>query len=501
MSKNKHKKQESIQNNTVSISTINNSGNSRLQIDTDLKYKKQVSLLRMQEDITNTTSSIQKARGDTSLQSGVAQNGFSVNNIIYPIYNRTALLNLYSMNEVHSACIDLLSNCVAGKGYTFLADNNDPKMKKVIDWAKKPNRLRFGYTLEGLLRDLAMDLAVYDTIETEIVVDASGMPNMYRANPAYMFIEPKKGGDGVPLAGKVNSYWQVINGKNRKYEPYMGKKRGAGHRIYETHVESPLSDYYGEPSYVIALRYIIENDNISIFNREFFENGAKLSYALLGTGYTLTDSDKTNLDTQIDNITGVGNRGKMFTMFIGNDKGDIGLTQMSQPFSSSFLDQKRLNDESIMLAHRVSARLLGKSGSGNIGGSSEDYSATKKYLETVVSMRKCMLEDYINIFIEEEFGINPKLNLNNIDIMTEKDKAITSTMLFNATDEFGNRGMDVETLREYNDQKQIKLLTERINEDVGESIGVSVGESGKVSGSNNMEIDIDAPNNLEARDR
>ena len=42
----------------------------------------------------------------------------------------------------------------------------------------------------------------------------------------------------------------------------------------------------------------------------FFENGAKLSYALLGTGYTLTDSDKTNLDTQIDNITGVGNRGK-----------------------------------------------------------------------------------------------------------------------------------------------------------------------------------------------
>ena len=79
-----------------------------------------------------------------------------------------------------------------------------------------------------------------------------------------------------------------------------------------------------------------------------------------------------------------------------------------------------------------------------------------------------MLEDYINIFIEEEFGINPKLNLNNIDIMTEKDKAITSTML-NATDEFGNRGMDVETLREYNDQKQIKLLTERINENVGES--------------------------------
>ena len=32
-------------------------------------------------------------------------------------------------------------------------------------------------------------------------------------------------------------------------------------------------------------------------------------------------------------------------------------------------------------------------------------------------------------------------------------------------------------------------------------VGVSVGESGKVSGSNNMEIDIDAPNNLEARDR
>ena len=28
---------------------------------------------------------------------------------------------------------------------------------------------------------------------------------------------------------------------------------------------------------------------------------------------------------------------------------------------------------------------------------------------------------------------------------------------------------------------------------VGESIGVSVGESGKVSGSNNMEIDIDLP--------
>ena len=62
--------------------------------------------------------------------------------------------------------------------------------------------------------------------------------------------------------------------------------------------------------------------------------------------------------------------------------------------------------------------------------------------------------------------------------MTEKDKAITSTMLFN-TDEFGNRGMDVETLREYNDQKwalkQSFILTERINEDV-EKMSVSVGE-------------------------
>ena len=86
--------------------------------------------------------------------------------------------------------------------------------------------------------------------------------------------------------------------------------------------------------------------------------------------------------------------------------------------------------------------------------------------------------------------------------MTEKDKAITSTMLFNATDEFGNRGMDVETLREYNDQKQKKLSTKRIEADNNNNDnGISVGDSGKISNGDDMNINIDAPNNLEARDR
>lgn len=506
MAKNKQKQSKnngSIAKSKVeaSISTIT-SKNIGDGVFSDENYKKQLNRMYEKQVIEKTdVGQIRKGRGDTVLESNIASTGFSTNNITYPIYNRMALLNLYSKNEVHSACIDLLSNCVAGKGYTFLADKNDPRMKKVIEWAKKPNKLRFGYTLESLLRDLATDLAMYDTIQTEIVTDAVGRPNMYRANPVYMFIEPKKNGDGIPLAGKVNAYWQVINGRNVPYVPYMGKKSTTGHRIYETHIQSPLNDYYGEPSYVIALRYIMENETISTFNREFFENSGKISYALIGTGYTLTDNDQIKLDEQINETTGKGSRGKALVVFLGGDKANIKLEQLSQPFSASFLDQKRLNDESIMLAHRVSARLLGKSGSGNIGGSSEDYSATKKYLETVVSMRKQMLEDYINIFIEEEFGINPKLNLNNIDIMTEKDKAITSTMLFNATDEFGNRGMDIETVRQYNDQKESKLKTKPIVTERNDDSLINVGESGKVSGKQDMNIDIDAPNNFDARDR
>lgn len=73
-------------------------------------------------------------------------------------------------------------------------------------------------------------------------------------------------------------------------------------------------------------------------------------------------------------------------------------------------------------------------------------------------------------------------------------------MLFNATDEFGNRGMDVKTMREYNEQKESKLSTKRIDSNTAEGI-VSVEPNGSINSDTDMNIDIDAPNNLDARDK
>ncbi|NCC88043.1 MAG: phage portal protein [Clostridia bacterium] len=453
----------------------------------------------------NSHNTIKKEAGDTTQRTDDTATGYSTNNVMYPRYNREALKKLYTLNEVHSACIDLKADCIAGKGYKFLADENNEKMKKVIEWAKRPNKLRFGYTLADLLVDLSKDIAMYDTVMTEITRDAFGTPMMYRANPAHMYMQPELDSNNNPIAGKVKAFWQVITGKKSLYLPYNGKESvtKGSHRVYEAHIQSPLSDYYGEPTYVIGLPYITENEAISRFNRAFIQNGAKLSYALIITGQKLTQAEEEKLDDNINELSGEGNQGKMFVGSFGGKDTKVDLVQLSQPFDATFLDQKRLNDESIMLAHRVSARLLGKSGSGNIGGSSEDYSATKKYLETVISMPKTMLENYINMFIEEEFGINPKIQLNTIDIMTEKDKAVSSGILFGMTDEFGNRAMDIESARKYNGLDESKLKTELlVNGENSNSTTISVGDSGKPTMPNGtIDENIDAPNNLSARDK
>jgi hypothetical protein len=494
-----------MNNKTPEKSTIGTIGGKTDDVFNE-KWKNLVDHSKTKKLVKNYNKKIEKLYGDgnTTLQTGNAQSigGVDFGDIIYPIYNRASLATMYTMNEIHAACINLLSSCIAGKGYQFLTSEKAYGMKKVLAFAKKPNQLRFGYKLNNLVLDIAKDLSMYHTVQSEIVHDLAGNVHMYRANPRYMFIQPDRDGFGHPIAGKVLSYWQVINGEYSPYMPYVGKDGLVGHRIYESHIQSPLSDYYGEPQYVTALKFMVENDGISEFNRSFFKNGAKPSFALIGTGHTITDGEKASIDAQMAANTGTTNTGKILTLMFGSEKAKIMLQQMSQSFDGSFLEQKKLNDESIMIAHQASSRLLGKSGSGSIGGGSEDYSSIKKYLETVVEEKQSMLEEYINAFLEEEFGVNPQFKLNSIDVMSEKDRAIISGVLFKIEDLYGNRAMDVEGARKYNDQPEkpmSTILTEPVVDDAG---GMNTNSSGGVNdGADNLDTNVDATNSSSERIR
>ena len=76
---------------------------------------------------------------------------------------------------------------------------------------------------------------------------------------------------------------------------------------------------------------------------------------------------------------------------------------------------------------------------GNFGGGSAGVADMQMYIETVARPEQQYIEDVLNQFFSLEFGVNPEIVFNSMDISNEKDDAIIANLYWNMVDEHGKQ--------------------------------------------------------------
>lgn len=169
-------------------------------------------------------------------------------------------------------------------------------------------------------------------------------------------------------------------------------------------------------------------------------------------------------------------------MSFPDEKAKVNMVKLSQAIDEQFItlgDKIKLN---IALKKGVPPKLLGISQGGNFGGGSAGIADMQIYIETISKPDQGYLEDVLNNVFYLEFGIDPRISFNTIDISNAKDDAIIANMYWNMFDEYGNRVLGINEIRNrFLKLKSIDLVHTDIDESKLQDLEptISVNEQGK----------------------
>ena len=178
----------------------------------------------------------------------------------------------------------------------------------------------------------------------------------------------------------------------------------------------------------------------------------------------------------------------MLFLSFQSEKAQVKLVPLSKSIDEQFITLNEKVRFQITLKCHVMPKMVGISQGGNFGGGSAGVADMQMYIETVARPEQQYIEDVLNQFFSLEFGVNPELVFNSMDISNEKDDAIIANLYWNMVDEHGNRVLDVNEIRtRYLHLKPIDLVQTSENEEKLDDT-MSVNAQGKPrSSSGNMD--------------
>jgi|GEM_PF-2569152 len=388
-------------------------------------------------------------------------------------FNASEILQYKALDATYQTCIEIKRDTIAGLGYRFGAIDAEDN-KQLMEFFSNPSR-NFSDTFISTLKNVQEDLETFHNGYMEFV--KSGETRAIYYLPAKdMYIKPKaKKGlttrtvdkffhlPSATAGGRVRAYAQ--------YEPYPvdGKTKDGTHYVIHFKVPSQEDLYYGKPD-VDHLYDMIKQSYLSDqYNINFFSNGGQPAWAVTITGGKLSKKSYEAVQQFITNsLKGVDNAHKMLFLSIPNEKAKVSLIPLSKSIDEQFIT---LNDKlqfKIALKCRVMPKLLGLSGGTALGGGSAGIADLKLFIETVCLPSQLMLCNTINKFIANEFGKNYEFTLKTINISNEKDNAVIASAYWNMLDEFGNRGLGINEIRQiFLNLKPLDLMETPIDESNG----------------------------------
>lgn len=424
---------------------------------------------------------------------------------VLPPYNPSQILSYKALDATYQTCIKIKADTTIGLGYSFGYKDID-KEKDIVSFFETPNR-NFSDTFTSILKNNYTDLELFDNAYLEFV-KSGNIRSIYYLPAKDMYVKPKVDSSGATLRD-VDKYMYIPEGigKPIEFEPYpvSAKTRDGVH--YCLHMKRPSQEnmYYGKPDTAHLFDLIRQSYLTDQYNINFFSNGGQPAWAVLITGGKLSKKSYEKIKQFIENnLKGVANSHKMLFLSIPNEKATIKLIPLSKSIDEQFIT---LNDKiqfKIALKCRVHPKLLGLSQGGNFGGGSAGITDLKLFMETISQPEQNTVVEFINKFLRLEFGINCEFDLKGMNISNEKDDAIIANIYFNMVDEFGNRVMSINEIRQiFLHLKPIDLKTTNENESETERMGnleISPNVDGEVRTNDKSDLGIgdgQASNNLD----
>lgn len=424
------------------------------------------------------------------------------NGCVLPPYNPATILSYYEIDSTYQTCLDIRADSIVGLGCSFGYKDID-KRKDITDFIKSPNS-NFNDTFLSVLRSVFIDLEMFKNGYFEFVKSGK-IRSIYYLPAKDMYIKPKKDIKGK-YTREIEEYCLFSqNNIIASYVPYPadGKTKDGIH--YCLHIKDSAQDdlYYGKPNNKHLFDLIKQSYLSDQYNINFFSNGGQPAWACLITGGKLSKKAHEKIKDFIDNnLKGVANAHKMLFLSVPNEKAQIKLIPLSKSIDEQFISLSEKTQFRIALKCRVHPKLLGLSQGGNFGGGSAGITDLKLFMETVSKPVQVHIVEFINKFLELEFKVNCEFVLNGMNISNEKDDAVIANLYWNMVDEFGNRPITINEIR----QKFLKLKPIDMKETpIDESkenneTAVKPTSEGEIRSNNKTSLDIgdgEQPNNLD----
>lgn len=409
---------------------------------------------------------------------------------IVPPYNPSVILQYKGLDSTFQTCIEIKRDTIVGRGYSFGLKDIDER-DDIRGFFRAPNG-NFSNTFTAILKNMYDDLELFHNGFLEFV-KSGDRRSIYYLPTCYMYIKPKGN------TREVDGYYFIAddNSKPIRYEPYPidGDTRDGVH--YCLHFKFPSQEdiFYGKPDTAHLFDLIKQSYLSDQYNINFFSNGGQPAWAVLITGGKLSKKSYEKIREFIDkNLKGVSNAHKMLFLSVPNEKATIKLVPLSKAIDEQFLSLSTKLQFRIALKCRVLPKLLGLSTGGNFGGGSAGVTDLKLFLETVVKPTQAYVSEFINRFLEKEFGVNCLFTLNIMSISNEKDDAVIANIYWNMVDGAGNRVLGINEIRQmFLQLKPIDLKDtnqdERQTEDMG-NLEITPTVEGETRTNTNQNLNI-----------
>ena len=322
-------------------------------------------------------------------------------------------------SETHSACLSFKTRNIIQKGFHFL--NNDIDKELFEDFSMNANAKQ---TLLEVLIQLGDDFENYGNGYLEVVGIKGQRPKIYNVSPTSLRALMNAEGNEVIA-------YQYYTGLT-KFLRISATKDSENNFRYIFHIKNAndLSQVYGVPTWLSCTQSIDINYAIDTFIENFMENNGRFDWLVITQGQPLSKTAKEGLKTALSSVKGVENAGK--SGYISADyETEVKVVQLNPVNHDSFLKGKGEYQMQIIQSHGLSSNAVSFSQGGNSIAGNETIGSLRKDYETYIKPEQLFLETKLNQLFYNLFGINPAIKFEQMDVVTEKDRATINDIYLN----------------------------------------------------------------------
>lgn len=411
---------------------------------------------------------------------------------VLPPFLASEIARYKALDSTYQQCVDIKVNTIVGLGYKIGSKNADERAD-IKAFFQTPNR-NFSETFTSIIKNMYKDFETTKNGYLEYIKSGKTRAIYYLPGKD-MYIKPKENANG-DLTREVEYYYYIPMDYTEPvaYVPYPADGKTKDNVRYCIHFREGSQDdiFYGKPDTAHLFDLIKQSYLSDQYNINFFSNGGQPAWAVLITGGKLSKKSYEKIKEFIDNnLKGVANAHKMLFLSVPNEKAKITLVPLSKSIDEQFISLSDKVQFRIALKCGVHPKLLGLSVGGNFGGGSAGISDLKLFIETICQPAQDYIEEIINKFLLNEFGIDCEFNFKVMNIINEKDMAMIANIYWNIMDEFGNHSVEMNEVRkEFLNMKEIVLKTERIDKPKNDSVSIKTNLSGDTRTTDNSSLDI-----------